>query len=204
MITQLLVTSGRGPAECRQAVAVIWEQILTEARCLGIDASVILGDPHPQGHGPASVVVTLDGEEEPVHSFVASWSGSIKWIAQSTIRRGHKRKNWFVSVSELPLTPEDVELDESEVTFEAFRAGGPGGQHQNTTDSAVRAYHAGTGIAVTCRDQRSQHQNKKAALRRLAAAVKSRNDLDRGAIRDIAQERHNNLERGNPVRTIRA
>jgi peptide chain release factor len=204
MITQLLVTSGRGPAECRLAVDVVWKMIVAETQAVGVDAGTILGDNHPQGHGPASVVVTLDGPDEAVADILARWSGSVQWIAQSPIRRNHKRKNWFVSVSELPLTPEDIELDESEVTFEAFRAGGPGGQHQNTTDSAVRAAHAGTGIAVTCRDQRSQHQNKKVALRRLAAAVKSRNDLDRGAIRDLAQERHNNLERGNPVRVIRA
>jgi protein subunit release factor A len=50
---------------------------------------------------------------------------------------------------------------------ETFRAGGPGGQHQNVTDSAVRLRHRPTGLTVTCRAQRSQYLNKMDALRRL-------------------------------------
>jgi protein subunit release factor A len=48
-----------------------------------------------------------------------------------------------------------------------FRSGGPGGQHQNVTDSGVRLRHRPSGIVVTCRQERSQHQNKKTCLRRL-------------------------------------
>ncbi len=50
---------------------------------------------------------------------------------------------------------------------QTFRAGGPGGQHQNVTDSAVRLRHLATGLTVTCRAQRSQYLNKMDALRRL-------------------------------------
>lgn len=50
---------------------------------------------------------------------------------------------------------------------ETFRAGGPGGQHQNTTESAVRLTHEPTGVVMTCRQERSQHRNRKLALRRL-------------------------------------
>ena len=55
----------------------------------------------------------------------------------------------------------------AECEVDTFRAGGPGGQHQNKTDSAVRLRHAPTGLAVTCRAQRSQYLNKMDALRRL-------------------------------------
>ena len=55
----------------------------------------------------------------------------------------------------------------AECEVDTFRAGGPGGQHQNKTDSAVRLRHAPTGLAVTCRAQRSQYLNKTDALRRL-------------------------------------
>jgi protein subunit release factor A len=66
-----------------------------------------------------------------------------------------------------------VDIPESDIALlaecevETFRAGGPGGQHQNKTDSAVRLRHVPTGLTVTCRAQRSQHLNKKDALRRL-------------------------------------
>ncbi len=58
---------------------------------------------------------------------------------------------------------------------ETFRAGGPGGQHQNVTDSAVRLRHRPTGIVVVCRSRRSQHLNKAEALRRLRAKLDALN-----------------------------
>jgi protein subunit release factor B len=60
---------------------------------------------------------------------------------------------------------DDALLAECEV--DTFRAGGPGGQHQNVTESGVRLRHRPTGLSVTCRQDRSQHQNKQTCLRRL-------------------------------------
>jgi len=57
-----------------------------------------------------------------------------------------------------------------------FRAGGPGGQHQNKTDSAVRLVHRPTGVTVTCRAQRSQYLNKMDALRRLRLKLRRLNE----------------------------
>jgi protein subunit release factor B len=59
---------------------------------------------------------------------------------------------------------------------ETFRAGGPGGQHQNVTDSAVRLRHRPTGLTVTCRAQRSQYLNKMDALRRLRIKLRKMNE----------------------------
>jgi ribosome-associated protein len=63
--------------------------------------------------------------------------------------------------------PESDEGLLAECEVQTFRAGGPGGQHQNVTDSAVRLRHRPTGLTVTCRAQRSQYLNKMDALRRL-------------------------------------
>jgi protein subunit release factor B len=67
--------------------------------------------------------------------------------------------------------PEDDDELLAECAVGTFRAGGPGGQHQNVTDSAVRLRHRPTGIAVTCRSERSQYQNKQTCLRRLRARI---------------------------------
>ena len=73
---------------------------------------------------------------------------------------------------ELP-PDDDALLAECDVT--TFRAGGPGGQYQNTTDSAVRLRHRPSGIVVVCRQERSQHRNKAICLARLRDKAALRN-----------------------------
>jgi peptide chain release factor len=94
-------------------------------------------------------------------------------------------------------------VEARDLRFETLRAGGPGGQHQNTTDSAVRATHTPTGITVVCREERSQHRNKALAIRRLQTILElmavKREEADRAALFLASKE----LERGNAVKTIR-
>lgn len=67
----------------------------------------------------------------------------------------------------------------AQCTVETFRAGGPGGQHQNKTESAVRLTHGPTGIVVTARESRSQHRNRARALDRLRTALRERDHTPR-------------------------
>jgi protein subunit release factor A len=71
--------------------------------------------------------------------------------------------------------PDDDDALLAECRVETFRAGGPGGQHQNTTESGVRLVHLPTGIRVSAREERSQHRNKAKALERLRAKLEERN-----------------------------
>jgi protein subunit release factor A len=73
-----------------------------------------------------------------------------------------------------PVPESDEELL-AECEVETFRAGGPGGQHQNKTESAVRLVHIPTGIRVVAREERSQHRNRTMALERLRAKLEERN-----------------------------
>ncbi|MFV0369768.1 MAG: peptide chain release factor H, partial [Hyphomicrobiaceae bacterium] len=198
---RLMLTSGRGPVECRIALAKALALMADEAAHLGLSFDKAEGAT-PDRHGPASAIVAINGKAAAEAAFAVRWLGTVQWVAQSTIRPHHRRKNWFIGVSELPVTSAVAyeTLKDSDVRFESFRAGGAGGQHQNTTDSAVRATHLPTGLCVVARDERSQHRNKAIALKRLAHLLESRAELAHEASKQFAQASHDELERGRPVR----
>jgi peptide chain release factor len=198
---RLLFTSGRGPAECRIAVASAIATLTAEANSLGLDIDCLSG-PNTDGHGPASAIVVIHGDAAA--TFARPWIGSIQWVAQSPLRPHHKRKNWFIGVFELPAPPKAPKvLTAQEVRFEAFRAGGPGGQHQNKTESAVRAIHIASGLSVVAREERSQHRNKALALERIAALLRLQGELEAITARNDAHAAHDRLERGRPVKRFK-
>lgn len=200
-MTRLLLTSGRGPVECRIALAKVLAVMTEEAEAAGLGLDAAEG-PNPDGLGPASAIAVVQGDGAEV--FARRWTGSVLWTAQSPVRPHHKRKNWFIGVMELPPLAAPAQApDPADVRFEAFRAGGPGGQHQNTTDSAVRVIHRPSGLSVVVRDQRSQHRNKAIALERLAELLRQSAELAAITVRQQTQANHDRLERGRPVRRFK-
>jgi peptide chain release factor len=200
-VIRLLLTTGRGPAECRIALTKTLGILASEAEVAGVTVDVTVG-PDPDGHGPPSAIAIIEGAG--AEAFVTTWIGSILWVARSPLRPHHKRKNWFIGVFKLEgPPPEPIPLKLADVHFETLRAGGPGGQHQNKTESAVRAVHAPTGLVVVAREDRSQHRNKAIALERLALLVKVAGQLAEIVDREKVQSGHALLERGRPVRTFK-
>ena len=92
--------------------------------------------------------------------------------------------------------PEDDDALLAECRVETFAAGGPGGQHQNRTESAVRLTHLPTGLKVVARDERSQHRNRQTAIERLRAALHEhlREPVERKETRVPRREKRKRLE----------
>ena len=198
-MTWVLLTAGRGPGECQVAVAGLAERLCAEAREAGLEAGLLDAEEGP--HGLLSALVSLSGEG--ADGLARAWEGSVRWTCPSPLRKGWPRKNWFVGVSVLRPPAAAAEFRERDLRFEAMRASGPGGQHVNKTESAIRVTHVPTGTVAVAREERSQHRNRALAVARLAAALA---DRDRGAEAEADRERwrrHDALERGNAVRTYR-
>lgn len=198
---QLLVTSGDGPQECRRAVSLCLRQIEKEAKSKAIKCETTIEDKQKQ-KDPASAIITLKGKD--IEAFANLWIGTIKWTAPSPFRPHHKRRNWFIGIFTIDQSKKvKTEIKEKDLRFDSFKAGGPGGQHQNTTDSAIRLTHLPTGYTVLSRDERSQHHNKKVARERMQSLLflkqSQQNDKEKKSQNHI----HKQLERGNPVREFK-
>ncbi|MGV3541401.1 MAG: peptide chain release factor H, partial [Rufibacter sp.] len=193
------ITSGRGPEECARVVARVLDKFLQEARAHQLETQVLETVPGHLPHTFLSGLVLVKGRGAA--DFLSTWQGTVLWTAQSPFRKFHKRKNWFVGLQVVPASQGST-WREQDVVYESMRAGGPGGQHVNKTESAVRARHLPSGLMVVASERRSQHQNKEEAKQRLQEKLQLWLVQQAAQLAKEQWQQHHDLSRGNPVRTF--
>lgn len=200
--TYIQFTAGVGPTEC----ALACEKVVRHFANTYIDTyyfKLVSAEENYNGGYRSAVIEIPDLTDEEVISLKAKWEGTVKYIStKNSIRPNHKRKNWFVGVNVFESV-ETIDIDKKDLKWETMRASGPGGQHINRTESAVRVTHIPTGVSVHCDLDRSQKQNKDTALKLLMAKINVLNNTKIEEHKNLIWMNHKTLERGNEIMTLK-
>lgn len=198
--TYLEIHAGAGGTESQDWAEMLQRMYTRWAERRGYKVELV--DYHAgEQAGIKSATLLLKGEN--AYGYAKTESGVHRLVRISPYDSSGRRHTSFSSVWVYPVIDDDIEIDinESDLKIDTYRASGAGGQHVNTTDSAVRITHVPTGIVVASQNDRSQHKNRATAMNMLKARLFEREMAEREAAASGEYQEKSEIGWGHQIRS---
>lgn len=195
------VHAGEGGVDAMDWAQMLQRMYLRWAESRGFQAEVY-DETFGEEAGLKSTTFEIRGPD--AYGLLSTEHGVHRLVRISPFDANARRQTSFALVDVVPVLPEvdaEVDVPDEDLRVDVYRSSGPGGQSVNTTDSAVRITHLPTGLVVSCQNEKSQHQNRAAALRVLKAKLAERERLRRQEELDVLRGGRQNVGFGSQIRS---
>ncbi|MCB0378243.1 MAG: peptide chain release factor 2 [Bdellovibrionales bacterium] len=198
--TFLSINSGAGGTEACDWAGMLYRMYSRYAEKNGFKVDVM---EMTAGEEAGIKSVTLHIQGPYAYGYLKAESGVHRLVRISPFDSNARRHTSFASVFAWPEVDDDIDIEikNEDLKIDTYRASGAGGQHINTTDSAVRMTHIPTGIVVQCQNQRSQHANRDQAMKMLKAALYEKEIEERNREKDAMNAQKKANEWGSQIRS---
>ena len=198
--TYLEIHAGAGGTESQDWAEMLFRMYARWAEKRGFKVETVEYQAGDQA-GIKSATLLIKGDN--AYGYAKTESGVHRLVRISPYDSSARRHTSFSSVWVYPVIDDDfeIEINESDLKIDTYRASGAGGQHVNTTDSAVRITHQPTGIVVASQNDRSQHKNRATAMNMLKARLYEREMAEREAAAGTEYESKTDIGWGHQIRS---